>query len=251
MAIVDGKKRCPRCDGWLPATLEHFYRHAGKRVTDGFQSYCKPCTKSKAVEWQKANPEKKAAADRKQDQKPERIARHRERTRAYFEKNRDQELARLAAWQAANPVRTREYRKAWAEANPDRVRAYHEKHYAKPERKQYLRDLSRYRRTVEKGSGGEVITGETWLIIVDLFGSKCCYCDKTGKLTIEHIDPISRGGKHAVSNLAPACDYCNKAKKTKTVEQFCPERAAAIRERARLNCEELGHGQSTNEASAA
>jgi len=53
---------------------------------------------------------------------------------------------------------------------------------------------------------------------------KCFYCGiniKRGiNLHLDHKTPLSRGGEHTISNLAPACITCNLRKRTKTAEQF-------------------------------
>ncbi|MCP4673037.1 MAG: HNH endonuclease [Desulfobacula sp.] len=44
----------------------------------------------------------------------------------------------------------------------------------------------------------------------------CQYCEKTfipGELTMDHIIPLSRGGKSVKYNLAPCCKECNTNKK--------------------------------------
>jgi len=60
----------------------------------------------------------------------------------------------------------------------------------------------------------------------------CAYCGVTGvPLQIEHIHPKARGGSNAVSNLAIACDDCNKGKGARDVRDFLandPKRLAAI-----------------------
>ncbi len=44
----------------------------------------------------------------------------------------------------------------------------------------------------------------------------CHYCGKTelpARLTMDHIVPISRGGRSTRGNVAPACKTCNNKKK--------------------------------------
>ncbi len=44
----------------------------------------------------------------------------------------------------------------------------------------------------------------------------CWYCKRTipsGELTMDHIVPLSRGGKTTKGNVAPACKECNNKKK--------------------------------------
>ncbi len=44
----------------------------------------------------------------------------------------------------------------------------------------------------------------------------CYYCGrkfKSAELTMDHLIPITRGGKSAQGNLVPACKECNNKKK--------------------------------------
>ncbi len=57
--------------------------------------------------------------------------------------------------------------------------------------------------------------------LLEKFNRLCAYCGKGNvTLEIEHIVPASRGGSDRVSNLTLACHPCNKAKGTKTAEEF-------------------------------
>lgn len=49
---------------------------------------------------------------------------------------------------------------------------------------------------------------------------KCRYCNSTDKLTIEHILPLSRGGRHSECNVDLACSTCNGRKGSKTEKEF-------------------------------
>ena len=65
--------------------------------------------------------------------------------------------------------------------------------------------------------------------IKDLYaiqGGRCYYCsvDIEGGYHIEHMTPLSRGGKNDVSNICLACAPCNCRKHTKTAEEFQGER---------------------------
>lgn len=51
----------------------------------------------------------------------------------------------------------------------------------------------------------------------------CIYCLKLikfGQDTLEHKQPLSRGGTNLYENLAIACKYCNTSKGNKTVEEY-------------------------------
>ncbi len=53
------------------------------------------------------------------------------------------------------------------------------------------------------------------------WGHKCAYCGKTDvPLQIEHIVPRSRGGSNRISNLALACERCNRKKGNRTAQEY-------------------------------
>jgi 5-methylcytosine-specific restriction endonuclease McrA len=57
--------------------------------------------------------------------------------------------------------------------------------------------------------------------LLEKWQRKCAYCGKQDrKLQIEHIIPRVRGGSNRASNLALACEKCNQAKGTKSIEDF-------------------------------
>jgi len=57
---------------------------------------------------------------------------------------------------------------------------------------------------------------ETWEDIKAYYNNCCSYCgEKSSNLTVDHIVPISRGGKNALSNMVPACPHCNCSKNNK------------------------------------
>lgn len=52
--------------------------------------------------------------------------------------------------------------------------------------------------------------------------NKCVYCsiDIKNKYTIDHVIPISRGGKHSIENIVISCPTCNFSKHTKTLQEW-------------------------------
>lgn len=49
----------------------------------------------------------------------------------------------------------------------------------------------------------------------------CKYCGQVGgKLEVDHMLPISRGGTNDLSNLVTACQHCNRQKHDKTVSEY-------------------------------
>lgn len=51
----------------------------------------------------------------------------------------------------------------------------------------------------------------------------CGYCGQAtpaGELTMDHIVPLSRGGKSTKGNVVPSCKACNTAKKQKLLMEW-------------------------------
>ena len=59
-----------------------------------------------------------------------------------------------------------------------------------------------------------------WLKLVRRYGGRCAYCGGEGKIEQDHVVPISRGGRHAIANVLPACFNCNRAKGSKLVSEW-------------------------------
>ncbi len=50
-------------------------------------------------------------------------------------------------------------------------------------------------------------------------GHRCQYCGSPDRLTIDHVQPKSRGGRDAWDNLVAACVPCNNGKGNRTPEE--------------------------------
>ena len=53
-----------------------------------------------------------------------------------------------------------------------------------------------------------------------LLRQSCLYCQSKDRITIDHIIPLARGGRHSIGNLAPACFDCNTRKGAKLVTEW-------------------------------
>lgn len=52
---------------------------------------------------------------------------------------------------------------------------------------------------------------------------ECYYCHKVLKkeeVTMDHVVPLSRGGRSTKGNIVPACKPCNNEKKNKTASEL-------------------------------
>jgi 5-methylcytosine-specific restriction endonuclease McrA len=48
---------------------------------------------------------------------------------------------------------------------------------------------------------------------------QCVYCGSQKELTIDHVQPRSRGGRNTWTNLVTCCSKCNHKKGNKTPEE--------------------------------
>lgn len=50
-------------------------------------------------------------------------------------------------------------------------------------------------------------------------GHTCAYCGSTDKLTIDHVNPRTKGGKTSYENVVACCWDCNNKKGDKTLDE--------------------------------
>lgn len=108
--------------------------------------------------------------------------RRRSEARAYYHLNAAQRRAYAVQWRRENPHRRRDQRDRRAElmlSNP-----------------------------------GFVPFGDAeWQVMLRIYGHRCAYCGlRADVLEKDHIVPLTRGGRHAIGNIAPACKSCNISK---------------------------------------
>jgi 5-methylcytosine-specific restriction endonuclease McrA len=72
------------------------------------------------------------------------------------------------------------------------------------------------------------------------FDNRCAFCGSADRLTIEHVVPRSKGGPHALGNILPACDRCNKNKTNHEVESWYRRQPFFSEARWRKICRVLG-----------
>ena len=89
-----------------------------------------------------------------------------------------------------------------------------------PEFVLYMRQKSKRRKAILRGSIGVQVKGKQIRARFAEFNHCCAYCGAGGDMQIEHVVPISRGGTHVLSNIVPACQDCNYSKTYKEVEPW-------------------------------
>lgn len=78
----------------------------------------------------------------------------------------------------------------------------------------------RRRKAQIAGAGTFRVSARDWRRLCLRYGDRCAYCRKRGALTMDHILPISRGGRHSIGNLIPACASCNASKNDRTIMEW-------------------------------
>jgi 5-methylcytosine-specific restriction endonuclease McrA len=72
--------------------------------------------------------------------------------------------------------------------------------------------------------GDATITKEQWLEIMSTWEWRCAYCSAvlsdSNVRTIDHVIPLTRGGRHHVSNLVACCRPCNLSKKNRLLSEW-------------------------------
>jgi len=169
------ERECVRC-----ATVKPLSLFAKGNRKDGTHSYCLSCMGEYKRARYAANPE------------PER-----KRCRDYNKANPSVPRNAMRRLRERDPEGQREKLRAWKKANPERVSAYYAKKYA-----------------IRRGASKDgKVTAAQWADIKQKHRHCCAYCgQKTKRLTMDHIIPLARGGKHEPDNIAPACFTCNSRK---------------------------------------
>lgn len=156
------------------------------------------------------------------------------------EANKESHRAQIKAWRIANKAHVRAVNRAWLDAN--RARQYEVNRRWNAANRDRHRDLVRdwerrnpiaragYRLQRRGWKQGGVISTADWSRLVERYGSRCAYCSQLRPLTVDHVIPLSRGGRHTIGNVLPACRPCNSAKQDKLLVEW---RARRCRGRGR------------------
>jgi 5-methylcytosine-specific restriction endonuclease McrA len=176
------KAICKKCR--LEKPVSEFSKESRKR--SGIRNECKSCYAAYAREWARKNSDVVNA-----------------RVRAYHQKNKDELNLKRAIRAQRNPAQTKQSRRRWAENNPEKMRASRIKALQK-------------RRLLEKSSTYQIPVKA----IMKLQKNACFYCGAKENIEIDHIVPISKGGRNSEGNLISACVACNRSKGAKFLMEW-------------------------------
>ena len=114
--------------------------------------------------------------------------------RDYYVKNGELIRANVREYKAKDPQRKAESDKRYAQDNPEKIAMHHTR-----------------RRAKKAGALGSHTQAE-WTAVLRSHRSRCANCGIGGKMTKDHIIPLSEGGPDYAFNLQPLCQSCNSSK---------------------------------------
>lgn len=132
--------------------------------------------------------------------------------RAFIRDQRKRSPLFDAEWRREAPARRKGNLKAYRQAHPENGRTQGQR-----------------RRAKEAEAPGNGFSANEWKRALLDYAGRCAYCGDSGKLQIEHVEPISRGGAHDADNIVPACRACNSSKHARTLVVWLAMKAGARR----------------------
>lgn len=181
--------------------MEAFTLSRGRPMTE-----CKPC-RSARERARRLGPDgdRMRAADRARSLRPRRAAQLKTTRSRWYAENRAHCNAQATAWAEANRERrreiSRESRRRRRAAMPDALR------------RELDRKWNRIGKARRRGAERFVITDRDMRRLVARQRGRCAYCEVVAPLTVEHVVPLARGGRHAIGNVVMACGSCNSSKR--------------------------------------
>lgn len=194
-----GQKQCASCEKTLP--IEAF----GKRSAspDGLHYWCRSCNSLRVMKQReaiKSRPPRPPVSGRK------RCGSCKQELPIEAFGNRAVSSDGLHYWcKSCVAERNRE----WRESNPEIWRPKHRE-----------RQNRRLRRISE--NGGDLNDYE-WERILRRYDHRCVACGRKGDITMDHIVPIAKGGRHSAENMQPLCRSCNSSKGSSIID-YRPDR---------------------------
>lgn len=189
MAYDKAKKKAKNA-AWYKANAEKVkIRHAAYRATNAED------VKARIVAWGKANPEKKKASNAAWNKANPGKAKA--RAAAYYKANAEKARRRGAVYRKANAEKIKARITAWRKANLDKGQA-----------------KSHRRRARIKNAMVNDLTATQIKVIKAHYNYTCSYCGvrQPKRITIDHIEPVTKGGSNTFSNIVLACRSCNSIK---------------------------------------
>jgi 5-methylcytosine-specific restriction protein A len=137
-------------------------------------------------------------------------------------------------WHAEHPERVREIKRRYRERNADRLRAdgreraararrEHPEKFRARDRAQKVKHRARYafhqaQRRARLAAAAGTFTLAERTAMLEQAGHRCLACGSDERLSVDHIVPITLGGRHEAANIQPLCVRCNSRKKQRIID---------------------------------
>lgn len=224
--IVDGcncpGKYCPVCK----QIKCHYAFNHNSRAKDGLYTYCKICHRAYSKSYEEEHREARREAKRRRYQNN---THYREYNSAYYKANKEKYREYARVNREKDIEHYREVKKVYREKHPDMHKLYYRANPGKYRERigaYRRRNLKRYaihtaNRYARKKSVGGSITLEQWEEVKRHYNYTCLCCEKQEPeiiLTMDHVNPITRGGINAIENIQPLCGSCNSSKGIRIID---------------------------------
>ena len=192
-AVAKGLKR------YFPGSRCRRADHLSERFVSS--GNCIACATVTVAAYAKAHPEKVLARVKRYQ------AAYPERPLAYRRVNKAKIAVTNRAWKQANPEMVRANVRKWFAANPGVVQRWRK---ANPEA--YRAQVQTRKALMANAEGRH--TADDLKALLKQQNSRCGYCRKSIKTTwtVDHIQPLSRGGTNWITNIQLLCLSCNTSK---------------------------------------
>lgn len=171
--------------------------------------------------YRERNPGAAAAASRKwRASHPEYLSVRAARQFDYASKNREKERIRAAKWRLEHPDRAAKSHADYYAKNSDvvKLRNYEYRKNNPEQYKEYAREYKSLKRAngtrLPRGTVKEMLEAQKGLCIA-------CHANllESG-YHVDHVIPVSKGGKHCAENVQLLCPTCNRQKSAKNMADF-------------------------------
>jgi 5-methylcytosine-specific restriction endonuclease McrA len=144
--------------------------------------------------------------------------RNKEYDKAYHLKNKEKRNAQSRAYREANKEKCNAQAKAYYEGNKERWTEYKAKWYQ--ENKAYYRAKDALRGSRKKATN-EITSSEDKEILREIYALAKQRTLETGfAWEVDHIQPISKGGKHSLDNLQVVPRIWNRRKHNRNADKY-------------------------------
>jgi 5-methylcytosine-specific restriction endonuclease McrA len=205
-----------------------------KRKPSGYGYQCKRCMREHSRRWYASN------TTRVNSGQAEYYAANRsgilERRKHHHRRETEEERSKRRAangdykrYRRENQEKHNAAMRRWNERHPDYYADYRRSHrletaqkgrrWIARNRERYLAN-SRRSRARRRGAGGD-FTAEQWVKMKERYQYTCLCCGKVEpeiRLTVDHVIPIVKDGRHAEENIRPLCGSCNNSKGIRTTD---------------------------------